>query len=50
LSYFSNGSPRGALRVGASPCPETLISVASERRQTNKPAVKTVEDLIEWAG
>jgi hypothetical protein len=32
--------------MGASVCPEPVESASSEARQINKPAVKTVEDLI----
>ena len=45
LSYFSSGSFRGALCVGAS-WPEAVASATAEIRQVNKPVVKTVEDLI----
>ena len=46
LLYFSSGSVRGSLCIGASVCPELVESANGEAKQINKPAVKTVEDLI----
>jgi len=45
LSYFSSGSFRGTLCVGAT-WPEAVASGISELRQINRLTVETAEDLI----
>jgi hypothetical protein len=48
LLYFSSGSFRGSLRIGASVCPETLVGESIQVRPRNRLAAETVEDFIEW--
>jgi len=46
ISYFSNGSVKGGLRMGASFCPETLVSDNIQIRPRNRVVVEAVENLI----
>ena len=48
MLYFSSGSFRGSLRIGANVCPETLVSESSKVRPRNRLAAETVEDFMEW--
>ena len=48
MSYFSSGSVKGGLRIGANVCPETLVGESIQVRPRNRLAAETVEDFIEW--
>src|SRR3954468_4990782 len=48
--YFSSGSFRGSLRIGASVCPETLASESTQVAVRNRVAAERVENFIEWVG
>ena len=48
MLYFSSGSVKGALWMGASLCAEALGSTSSEVRPVKEARVKSVEDLIVW--
>jgi len=48
--YFSSGSVRGSLRMGAIVCPETLERESTQIRQRSRLAAERVEDFIEWVG
>ena len=48
--YFSSGSVRGSLRIGANVCPETLERQSTQIRQRSRLAAEKVEDFIEWIG
>ena len=48
--YFSSGSVRGSLRIGANVCPETLERESTQIRQRSRLAAERVEDFIEWVG
>ena len=44
--YFSSGSVKGALRMGASVCAEAVEMAASEPSKTNILIVETAEGFI----
>jgi hypothetical protein len=48
LLYFSSGSVKGGLRMGAI-CPEAVASQASEARQIKRLVAEAVDDLITWS-
>ena len=48
MLYFSSGSLKGALWMGASVCAEAVGSTSSEVRPMKEVKVKSVEDLIVW--
>ena len=48
MLYFSSGSVRGSLCIGASVCAETLVNESIQIRPRNRLAAETVEDFIEW--
>ena len=48
MPYFSRGSLKGALRMGASVCAETVECTSSDVRPVKEVKVKSVEDLIVW--
>jgi len=48
--YFSSGSVKGGLRIGATVCPEALVIVTIQVKPRNRLAVERVEDFIEWIG
>src|SRR5882762_6722182 len=48
MLYFSRGSFRGSLRIGASVCAETLVIESIQVKPRHRLAAETVEDFIEW--
>ena len=48
--YFSSGSFRGSVRIGASVCAETLVSESTQIAARNRVAAERVEDFMEWVG
>ena len=48
MLYFSSGSLKGALWMGASVCAEAVGTTGSAVRPMKEVKIKSVEDLIVW--